>query len=215
MRKQKFKAISIVKTGLYLTCLLFVSLSPISSQAQGLTIPPGSGTQEYPGCATDVWSAIVNQSVLETRRESIINQRYIAKADSVIEYSCFETSLIFAAEHFGPIFNETEDFVETYSLTDGSAQIRSAGQPDYLDRALGSVVQATIGAYLENFNHGLLGEIAPVATPTSDPCNVMAMVWEAAKCKNFSGPGEFYEMVDLLTVEPRQFPAGAQWVCEP
>ena len=59
------------------------------------------------GCAADTWTAMVNQAVMETRREDLFNKRYIVKPDSVLDYSCFSESVKTVGTDSGPIFSET------------------------------------------------------------------------------------------------------------
>jgi hypothetical protein len=64
--------------------------------------------EKLSGCAADTWTAMVNQAVMETRREDLLNKRFIVKADSVLDYSCFSQKIKNVAEHAGPLFSETE-----------------------------------------------------------------------------------------------------------
>jgi len=69
-------------------------------------VPAGSSNNEVTGCGTDTWRAMVNQAVLQTRREMLMNERYIAKADSVLAYSCFAQTMEIAGKYLG-VFSET------------------------------------------------------------------------------------------------------------
>ncbi len=62
---------------------------------------------EVSGCAADTWTAMVNQAVMQTRREDLVNKRLIVKPDSVLDYSCFNRQILEVAVNAGPIFSET------------------------------------------------------------------------------------------------------------
>ncbi|MEZ5901977.1 MAG: M23 family metallopeptidase [Alphaproteobacteria bacterium] len=70
-------------------------------------VPSASNATNNDGCATDTWTAMVNQAVMETRREDILNKRFIVKADSVLDYSCFSRWYTDTGNLVGPIFSET------------------------------------------------------------------------------------------------------------
>jgi len=70
-----------------------------------------SCAQSTKGCATDTWQAMVNRAAMETRRDDVMNKRYIVKADSVLQYSCFRDELINTVENTGPIFSNGETWV--------------------------------------------------------------------------------------------------------
>ena len=59
------------------------------------------------GCAADTWTAMVNQAVMQARREDVFNKHFIVKADSVLDYSCFSEHIKKTYELAGPIFSET------------------------------------------------------------------------------------------------------------
>ncbi len=191
-------------------CLSF----PTSINAQNIFIPPGPGGEGLQGCATNTWIAMVNQGVLEARRENLMHQRYIAKPDSILEYTCFNEQVELDGIFLGPVFSETDEFVYEgdYELTDGEASVLSFLGFDSLDAHLVSAVQEPVVEFmLGSFDHGLLGETEPVAA-RGESCNIMANVWQASKCKNFGGPTEFYTFEDLIDFDPREYPEG--WDCE-
>ena len=186
---------------------------PSHAKAQSVIPPLGGSAEELTGCATDTWIAMVNQSVMEARRENIMHQRYIAKPDSILEYTCFNEQVALAGDFAGPIFSETDEFVYpgTYVLTSGLASVLSFLGFDSLDAALVEAVEEPVAEYLVgSFDHGLLGETEPVAARAGTACNIMANVWQASKCKNFNLE-EFYTFDDLINFDPREFPVG--WEC--
>jgi murein DD-endopeptidase MepM/ murein hydrolase activator NlpD len=206
--------------------------------------------EKFSGCAADTWTAMVNQAVMETRREDILNKRFIVKADSVLEYSCFNEQSKHVVDHAGPLFSETEkwnelsvdlyedktaeDWEETiiqlqvqeetndpffsekdynfwrdYVASNGTINPYKRLEPASLDMAIDSIVTKAALTHLENnFNHGYLADSAPVSGADTSTCNVMNVVWKAAKCKNFDGADVFYTFEDLATKpDPREFPA--------
>ena len=69
---------------------------------------PADAPDKLSGCAADTWTAMVNQAVMETRREDLLNKRFIVKSQSVLNYSCFGEQYKRTAELVAPIFSETE-----------------------------------------------------------------------------------------------------------
>lgn len=174
-------------------------------------IPPtttGGASQPKPssGCATDTWIAMVNQGVLEARRENIINQRLIAKADSVLTYTCFDQYVANVGAEAGPIFSETDFWAaRTIDILGKTVTVNVTMGSTSLDGSLSTVVSLAADSYLNgSFDHGLLGETASVTAP-SGGCSVMQNVWQAAKCNNLNTP--FYTFDDLISFDPREYPA--------
>ena len=74
-----------------------------------LTVPTSpSHAQSDAGCANDTWTAMVNQAALQSRREDLMNKTYIVKADSVLQYSCFQDELITVETDTRAIFSNGE-----------------------------------------------------------------------------------------------------------
>lgn len=172
--------------------------------------PPSTDTSnaKISGCAPDTWTAMVNQAVLEARRENIMNQRLIAKSDSVLNYTCFDQSVKTTGQKVGPIFSENNTWKSfPVNLMGKTVTIsRELGNMS-LDVSLTTAVDAMSRNYIrDNFTHGLLGETATVTAPKASPnCDIMNNVWKAAKCKNADGP--FYTFNDLVGVDPRTLPS--------
>jgi hypothetical protein len=72
-----------------------------------LVLTPEESPEKLSGCAADTWTAMVNQAVMQTRREDILNKRFIVKPDSVLDYSCYSEKVKSVAKNAGPIFSET------------------------------------------------------------------------------------------------------------
>ncbi len=73
--------------------------------------PPSFAQNSTKGCATDTWTAMTNQAALESRREDLFNKRYIVKADSVLQYSCFQDEALNTLNNIGPIFSNGDQWV--------------------------------------------------------------------------------------------------------
>ena len=115
-------------------------------------------------------------------------------------------------EEAGPIFSETDFWANrTIDILGKSVTVNVAMGTTSLDGSLATVVNLAAAPYLTgNFNHGLLGETVAVTAP-SGGCNVMANVWQAAKCNNLNTP--FYTFGNLISFDPREYPASM--VCGP
>ena len=75
---------------------------------------PLSHAQNGTGCANDTWTAMVNQAALQSRREDLMNKTYIVKADSVLQYSCFEEELERVKTQTGKIFSNGEHWANNH-----------------------------------------------------------------------------------------------------
>lgn len=83
---------------------------PVPGQPEGvpeLVLTPDESPEKLTGCAADTWTAMVNQAVMQTRREDLLNKRFIVKPDSVLDYSCYTQKVKAVADSAGPIFSET------------------------------------------------------------------------------------------------------------
>lgn len=174
-----------------------------------ITIPTYDGVEFKNGCATDTWTAMVNQAVIEARREDILNKRFIVKPDSVLDYGCFDENLKTAQANLGPIFSETPNWAaKNVNILPEQVTIKRYHQSG-LKNALASVVeQAAQSYYNQQFNQAPLAGSTPVGGITGGKnCGLMGKVWSAAKCKNFDDVRVFYSFEDLKDFEPREYPA--------
>lgn len=174
-----------------------------------LVPPSAKNDAKATGCAADTWTAMVNQAVMETRREDILNKRFIVKPDSVIDYGCFNMFVTKVADEAGPIFSESKKWANvTVDLIGKEVQVRRELGSKSLDAALMEVVEsAAINYKRGQFNNAPLAGSTAVATSSStDNCNLMAKVWKAAKCKNFDDVKVFYTFEELSQTEPREYP---------
>jgi murein DD-endopeptidase MepM/ murein hydrolase activator NlpD len=169
--------------------------------------------EKFSGCATDTWTAMVNQAVMETRRQDILNKRFIVKSQTVLDYACFDfpkdadSYVKVTADKLGPVFSETKFWAnKQVDIIGETITIKRELGSKSLDNALMSVVQnAAINYRNGMFTHPYLSGTAPVS-PSSNNCDLMDKIWQAAKCKHFDGVDVFYTFEDLTTKEPREFP---------
>ncbi len=120
-----------------------------------------SYAQSSEGCATDTWTAMVNQAALETRREDLMNKRYIVKADSVLQYSCFTEEMNNTNANIAPIFSNGEQWAERdIALIEGEqtsmaiyepslTQLHIPTDPEYYEIVEGAGFDYTAGYVFE------------------------------------------------------------------
>ena len=183
----------------------------------------GQEPQELSGCATDTWTAMVNQAVMETRREDLLNKRFIIKPDSVLQYSCFDKTIA-KAKSTSSIFSGTQSrwVNEEVDLIGKKVTVKiyekdqvpgveqpyriNLLQPNTLEESLSLVVDESFSSYINNqFNHPVLAGTTEMNNQ-GDLCVDMSQIWKAAKCKHFDGTEVFYTFEDLTTTDPREFP---------
>lgn len=188
---------------------LFYKVDDARAQAINYTPSPPAGTPaELSGCATDTWTAMVNQAVMQTRREDLLNKRFIIKSDSVLQYSCFGRAIVNTAENLGPIFTETDRWanVEVDLYGDKTQMALNPGL-SALDAALFSVVETAAQSYINTqFSHPFLMGKAPVATNGQLLCVTMSEIWQASKCDHFDDTDVFYSFEELVVNDPRDNP---------
>ncbi len=88
-----------------LSFLHFLTSSTLFVVGLIVIAPSPSYAQSDAGCAGDTWRAMANQAALQSRREDLMNKTYIVKADSVLQYSCFEQELDLTIAETGRIFS--------------------------------------------------------------------------------------------------------------
>ena len=139
-------------------------------------------------CDPNYYRSLEARAWLEAQREITQNQNLIFKPDSVLEYTCFDKHVGVVALMGEQMFSETDRW--------GSTVLSPSPQNEHLDGALERLVIASLRTYdTGNFNTNFLGgraDTAPnsYAMPSSISaeaysCNVMATVWQDAKCMNF------------------------------
>lgn len=144
-------------------------------------------------CSYDTWNILVNQGLIQAQRENIMNQRYITKPDSVLEYTCFDELLRVVGEDTGRIFSMSDFWVNKDTvLRNGSTVITltTSLNSDSLLNALSAAVIQSLEAYVSmGFWHEYLASTSPDTTISDGPCNAMAAVWSASQCQNIDGIG--------------------------
>lgn len=147
-------------------------------------------------CDPEVMQAMKARAWLEAQREITQNQNLIYKPDSVLEYSCFRGFLDKAASNYS-IAGVNRQFSESTQWGTGNGF-----GPETTDQALSWFVGTALASYLTaNFEHSFLGgrleditvreadyfeNPAEVKGEQNYNCDVMARVWEAARCLNFN-----------------------------
>ena len=187
--------------------LLFVFILPSNGYSQVIADTP---------CDPQYYESLSARAWLEAQREITQNQNLILKPDSVLEYTCFDRLVREYAEHADQLLSETQNF-----------------SPNIPDGIVGDTLQDLIGISLETYimnNFASLGNPAtnllsghPAATgishapqsisddPTAFSCDIMARVWQAAKCINFATNPEtdgFFTFAEYAesTEDRRQLP---------
>jgi hypothetical protein len=169
---------------------------------------------------------MVNQAVLQTRREMLINERYVLKADSVMAYSCLANQLANVGQNAG-VFSESQLWANRQvDILNGQTVTVTIDMGRYsLDGAISNVALEPYEHFLRSmFGHDFLGGMAHglIAGEGDEdhahggqdhaPCGVMRQVWQVAKCMNLSDDPLFPRFEDLITAEsdPRRFPEGTE-----
>lgn len=171
------------------------------------------------GCATDTWTAMVNQAVLQTRREMAINQRYIVKPDSVMAYSCLSEQLTLVGQHAGALSESQLWANKQVDILNGNTATVTVNMGTYsLDGAINNVATEPYEFFLQSFyNYEFLAGQAPGLTgsPQDDedgmsqahaPCGAMSRVWQIAKCMNVTDNPLFPQFAQLISTDPRRYP---------
>lgn len=183
-------------------------------------------------CDGDFMNQIYARAFMNAQRENLMNQRYIRKADSVLEYSCFEQFANLVSVHAAPLFSETAEFdgrtvplnIRYAAAADGTPWnnppsvdlVVNMGAGHILPR-MQSMVHEPLQEYINgSFSHDYLGgtmtgvDYVPNPSAASYSCGYMNMVFLVSKCVNLDRDGDavdFPEFVDLVSTDPREFPA--------
>lgn len=201
--------------------------TPVLPPTDTTPVPPGGATNNaVTGCSTDTWTAMVNEAVLQTRREMLYNERYIAKADSILAYSCFSEAYFKVGQTLGPVFSETKLWVnKQIDLIGKTTTVNKELGDTSLDGAINNAVTDPYESFLNaNFNHDFLGGQLAAAgggggeegeadsVQSHVPCGKMAEVWQQAKCMNITDETPFKRFSELIEADsdPRIYPQNAQ-----
>jgi len=177
--------------------ILLVLLGAVLSIVPGSKDACAGGMIANQTCDTQVWQTMAHRAQLETEREIMQNQNLIFKADSVLDYTCFDNFAAHASLNVGVLFTHTTYFTGTRIIEWGP---RDPG----LDHALQTVVIQSLTPYLaSNFNHDYLGgrggqlglqrkQTRPIGSQGRNyNCDEMSKVWKVAKCLNFLHTNDF------------------------
>ena len=188
--------------------LSFLAILSVLTQAQPVNAQPVVAPQP---CDPQFYKQMTSRAWLESEREIMQNQNLIFKADSVLEYTCFDRFANVTAHAGGNIFTHTAYF--------GGGALIPRDQTYGLEHILQNIIGASLAIYRgSNFDHALLGGrghhvgldvglghpfssapatgnslgaenqgtfFDPITLPLDYACPVMAKVWETAKCLNF------------------------------
>jgi hypothetical protein len=215
--------------------ILFGYSSPVFAQCvpgapcihTGYT-PPSSDNDDKRGeaesCDGDFMNQIYARAFLEAQRENIINQTYIRKPDSTLQYTCFDRFVNHLAQHAPPLFSETTRWQNaTVPL---NIRFAAAGNPNqiplrvfmgtgHIVPRLNDMLSHTITEYIgSNFDHNSLGGSGGAMTamqssvsPGNYACSTMTQVWQLAKCFNFPAASTlFMTFNELISTDPRTLP---------
>ena len=201
-------------------------IPPLPPTTEDVVPSTNSTSNPVTGCATDTWSAMVNQAVLQTRREMMINERYVAKPDSVMAYSCLVQQLMNVGQTAG-IFSESQLWANReIDVLNGQRVTVTIDMGRYsLDGAISNVAMEPYEHFLRSmFGHDFLGGMAPGLTSGGGdddhahsaqdhaPCGVMRQVWRTAKCMNMTDDPLFPTFEELIAADndPRIYPEGTE-----
>lgn len=184
----------------------FLSVSLLTCAA--LTALSGHALAQPATCDPAYWDAMKAKAWGEAQREISQNQNLIYKADSILEYSCFDSFLGALSSSASDMFSESSEF--------GTAP------PGGMEGALQGLIGGSLGGYLgANFGHDFLGDRGSddysASGGGSYNCDVMGKVWQEAKCMNFVDQpmDDFFELDYYDGFDPRQMPkectADSRW----
>ena len=187
------------------TTLAFIAYAPASINAYE---PAASA------CATDYFDSLKSRAWLEAQREITQNQNLILQPHSVLEYSCFH-------EHVATFEKQS---LNMFSGKNTEAWGDAAGDMQTLVTGL---VKKPLEDYKrQNFAPTYMGGRAekiniPAANGTYK-CQTMNIVWDMAKCMNFTDKPDqdgffsfdhYQSNPDKRTL-PNQCPSNEQWQVE-
>ena len=135
-------------------------------------------------CDPSYWNSLKAKAWTEAEREIEQNQNYIYKADSVLQYTCFDQYLNVLA------YRSISMFSSNPWNWPGVSPVPN------MYTALQDLVGDSLSSYLsQNFSNHYLGEFSSLSySPgwsTTYNCDDMKKVWQAAKCQDFANQGTF------------------------
>lgn len=179
---------------------LFSARAPLFAVISALFFLPSPATAQIAAapCNPTILSQMNAKAVQHTMQESVQNQAFVVRPDSVLEYSCFARQTDLGGtkspvgEFMAPIFSENTHWGMIHDDM-------------HTDRILTNVVSTPLATYIPSqFPYNYLGNRS-----TRRGCDQMAQVWQEAKCRNFqTDPGEGYFSFEqyALIADPRIMP---------
>jgi len=154
------------------------------AQAQGLIANSPCDPTYYESLSARAW--------LEAQREITQNQNLILKPDSVFEYTCFDRLVRELADHADEMFSETGRYgnpLGSTSMDNALQSLVGTSLITYINNNFGSKAPGVVGAYNLLAGHpaatGINHQPRSINDNISYSCDIMARVWQAAKCINF------------------------------
>ncbi|MEZ5918953.1 MAG: hypothetical protein R3D66_03235 [Alphaproteobacteria bacterium] len=193
--------------------LALIMLCPgLSGIAAATNIPASCDPQFYTVLSARSW--------LEGKREMEAAQFFLLKADSVLEYSCFDEEMRWLGRVADTMFSDNMTSTALFNNPALSFSPQDSFQPTItsptgpnppggmsnrtLDDMLQLLILDVMNAYISNnFGHTLGGGVIPDSTGF---CDDMNYVWRAMKCSNFQ-TNYFVTFAELEASDPRQQPA--------
>lgn len=163
-------------------------------------------------CDGDFMNQIYNEAWMAATRDIAMNAAIVRKPDSVLEYTCFDQLPGVIASSAGPIFSETDSWINrevTLKTHDETRTITFTVDfpSDHLDNAINQFLFDVLNPYIStNFSHTYLGGSAGAIPASSGGynCTQMESVWQLAKCEDFGTDDKFVSFGQLMTGDPRQ-----------
>jgi hypothetical protein len=150
-------------------------------------------------CDPGYWKSMQARAWTEAEREIEQNQNLIYKADSILEYTCFDKYLQALSANAPNLFSETTAW----------GAITSPVTPD-LGKALNILVAQSLPFWQANFDHKYLGDRstldyklsndAKAGSATYD-CKQIFAVWRAAKCQDFDNKDTTFGKINTQTYD--------------
>lgn len=198
----------------YAQCIAGVPCVTTAQSGQTAAMSPSRA------CDANFMNQITARASLEAQREMIINQHYIAKADSVLEYSCFDKMISSAADTLPGIFSTSDNWDgHSVILTGGITMPKSVKMKVNMGEGHGddvfeSTILKPIKKYIDNnFGHSFLGgkigidsNVSGSLSGGASACSHMATIWHVAKCDDMT-TNPFTDFEALTGNDPRIHPS--------
>jgi hypothetical protein len=197
---------------------------PVLDPSTDELVQNGQTNNPVTGCATDTWTAMVNQAVLQTRREMLWVERFIVKPDSVFAYACIDKTMRDVAKDLD-VFSGTKRWVNvqidisgkrpsTKSVTVNKELGETSLEGAINNAALIPAESFIGGSFLHDYLGGSMsggeggGGEEDSSQQVQENCGVMSQVWQMAKCKNADDEPLFPKFEDLIQPDsdPRKYP---------